>query len=39
MNEGVGLTAWLIVVGICFVVVVAQVLANLFGAIDPGAAF
>lgn len=37
--EGFTLTGLVIALAICLVVIVAQVLANVFGYVDPGAAF
>ena len=37
--EGMTLTAFVVALALCLVVVVAQVVASAFGAVDPGAAF
>lgn len=37
--EGATLTGFVVALALCAVVIVAQVLASVFGAVDPGAAF
>lgn len=37
--EGLTLTGAVIALAVCVVVIVAQILANVFGAVDPSAAF
>lgn len=37
--EGMTLTGFLVALAVCLVVIVAQILASVFGAVDPSAAF
>lgn len=37
--EGMSLTGFVLALALCLVVIVAQVVVNIFGAVDPSAAF
>lgn len=39
MSEGTGLLGFVMAIALCVAVVIAQILANVFSAVDPGAAF